>query len=271
MIKMNIPMNASLFMFGITFCSKCARVSRAEEMIKKMKIYGIQPDLQLYTSLISLYTVNNQFPKALKTFQDMQIQKIYPNIVTLNNLLKYCAKTGDVEVFMHILEEMKKNGLEPDKNTLAHLLYSYVRSKNYNQAFGLFEVLREKNLVMTRSYRAVLLASCLSLDYKKCINYLKELRRDFPNDCPISSFVKIIDTFPDTVQKEVIQREFLDYLKSSNKVLTCDDISTILRLLVNHKHDTLARNYFHIFSKVFPNSISPDHNKILKNINYCLV
>ena len=78
----------------------------------------LKPDIHSYTSCINALGETGRYPQALNCFEDMKANRLEPNLVALNAVLKAMAKAKkppDAQVVTNFLHGMKRDHrVEPD-------------------------------------------------------------------------------------------------------------------------------------------------------------
>ncbi|XP_073025193.1 uncharacterized protein [Primulina eburnea] len=112
---------------GFIMLSKCKQTGQATVLFKTILAYGYQPTIDSYTTLVGVYALNGLFDEAFVVvngcydscgrikemedwFDDFQIMRIKPDVMTYNiPIMSYgksglCRKMGSVMEFMRKIE-----------------------------------------------------------------------------------------------------------------------------------------------------------------------
>ncbi|KAK4401949.1 Pentatricopeptide repeat-containing protein, chloroplastic [Sesamum angolense] len=118
----------------------CAKVKggyvKAMELVREIKYRGLQMDIVVYGTLISVCASNNQCEEAEKYFNEMKSEGHSPNVFHYSSLLNAYAVDGNYKKADELIQEMRSAGLVLNKVILTTLLKVYVKG-------GLFEKSRE--------------------------------------------------------------------------------------------------------------------------------
>lgn len=90
-----------------------SRVDSAIEFKKKMReVYGVQPDVYTYTTMIEMFGRVRQMDLALDQFNLMKAEGLTPSLTTYAVLIEGCTRNHLVSTGMKVLREMKANNIE---------------------------------------------------------------------------------------------------------------------------------------------------------------
>ena len=84
--------------------------------------------------------------KAMSAARDM-MNRIEPNVITFNTLIKGWCKVGKMSVAMHVTKVMLKMGLYPDEITYSTLIQGYCQQHDMMTAKRLVESMIKVNLI----------------------------------------------------------------------------------------------------------------------------
>lgn len=87
-----------------------------------------------YSTLIHELCERNRFEEAFELFENMEIDCVGPNIITVNVLISGFWKSGRVEKSIELFMRMMVGGCEPSSNTYQEILYCLVDRKKFAYA-----------------------------------------------------------------------------------------------------------------------------------------
>ncbi|XP_020262243.1 pentatricopeptide repeat-containing protein At1g09820-like [Asparagus officinalis] len=134
-----IAPNSITFNTMINGLCKSGKLTKAEDMIKDMKAWGVSPNVVTYNTLIDGYCKRGKMYRADGLVKEMVGFGILPNSVTFNVLIDGYCKDGNLKGGLKFFEEMKRQGVEPSVNL--------GEKRKMDEANGLLNEMLEKGLV----------------------------------------------------------------------------------------------------------------------------
>ncbi|KAJ4966377.1 hypothetical protein NE237_018226 [Protea cynaroides] len=146
---MNIRLEESSFHILITTLSKIKRVGYAIELLNHMRHYGYNPDLTLYSLILSSMCEHGEFSSGdvMDFLGEMQILGFTPNVGDCVNVIKVLVKDGRGLDALDVLNLMKLDGMKPDIVCYTMVLDVIISAGNFQEADNLFDEILVMGLV----------------------------------------------------------------------------------------------------------------------------
>lgn len=164
--------------------SALGRPDDALRLLPAMRARGVVPNIRTYNALISACVRSGDLGKATALFSDMVVDSVSPDVVSWNIILNWHAKqkrgvdrlTGTAQAFA----DMKASGVKPNTITFTTLMKAYAASGAINKAEGIFAEMKKRFPIIrvdTGAYNTLLAAHSARLDWRRCVELLKEMKR----------------------------------------------------------------------------------------------
>lgn len=127
-----------------------AMFTHAVEWKKTMKeVYGVQPDVYTYTSLIEMYGRTRQMDLALDQFNLMKAEGLTPSFTTYGVLIEGCTRSHLITTGMKLLREMKAKNIDikPDHTFIVNFRRGLIKTP---------DIVREIDQLTGKAYRFVM-------------------------------------------------------------------------------------------------------------------
>eukprot|EP00250_Pteridium_aquilinum_P020047 c24682_g1_i3 orf=1283-3487(-) len=124
------------------------KVDEAEELMSKMQVVGLRPDLLSYNFMITVNGKADRFTSAQAWFSRLEAEKwLQPDAVTYRSMIGACGRAGELEEALKFYYRMKAHGFRPTNqnfNTLISLHRRVDRAANWEeQILSLLADMRE--------------------------------------------------------------------------------------------------------------------------------
>lgn len=119
-------LNCQVYNTVLDACVECRDVKQATAWMTKMRKAGMV-DVVSYNTMIKVHLNEGQFTRARSLMEEMRAQGLQPNRVTYNELVNAFVAKGDQEQrkqVWSILDEMREAGAKPNQVTCSILLKS---------------------------------------------------------------------------------------------------------------------------------------------------
>ena len=123
--------------------AKCGVVSFAHKLFARMR----KRDIESWNAIIAGYSQNGYLNEALAFLNEMQIQGIKPNSMTMISILPACANFIALQQGKQIHGYAIRSGFESNVVVGNALVDMYAKCGNVNIAHKLFERMAERNVV----------------------------------------------------------------------------------------------------------------------------
>ncbi|KAI3994011.1 hypothetical protein MKX01_003024 [Papaver californicum] len=143
-VLMGIELNLILKTALADMYSKCQRMEEAVKVSNQTP----EPDVWLWTALITGYIRVSDFDKVISSFREMQLKRVLPNSFTYAGILKTSASIPTWELGKQIHSLVIKDGLEMGVSVGNALVDMYMKSSaGIRDALGAFEEIISPNVV----------------------------------------------------------------------------------------------------------------------------
>jgi len=127
-----VDLNSVIYNTVLDACVECRDIQAAEEWMVQTKKAGMA-DVVSFNTLIKAYLQNEKFDKARSMMEEMRKENLQPNRVTFNELINAMVKRGGEarrsDTWV-IVDEMKAAGVKPNQVTCSILLKNLNISAN---------------------------------------------------------------------------------------------------------------------------------------------
>lgn len=124
--------------------------SLAESFFDDMILYGIQPDIQIYNSLLNAYSKAGEIDKAVNLFnQIIHNGTIKPTVVTFNTQIDCYARNGIISSVNDVFVIMRKHGIKPNIRTFSSLIHAYCEGGQVYSAIEIMKTMEKQNIVVS--------------------------------------------------------------------------------------------------------------------------
>jgi len=140
-----VDLNSVIYNTVLDACVECQDLNAAESWVDRMKTDGMT-DVVTFNTLIKAHLQNGNFRKARSLMEEMRKQDLQPNRVTFNELINaMVSKGGDSrrKEMWDLVDEMKCADVKPNQVTISILL------KNLNYYSGEADILKTMDLIKT--------------------------------------------------------------------------------------------------------------------------
>lgn len=143
MLDRNIQFTITTFNTLLDACARSQEIRRAGPLLRAMSDQSITPNIITYGTVIKAYCGANQLDEAFEVFEDMQRStSIAPDEVMYNTLMDGCARYGQFERGIKVLDSMRAAGIPASNYTLSLVAKLATRSQQPAKAFELVEKLQ---------------------------------------------------------------------------------------------------------------------------------
>ncbi|KAL4591711.1 hypothetical protein LXL04_004682 [Taraxacum kok-saghyz] len=158
--------------------------TKSSEMDESLKLFNTMKGIKnvvTWTAMIGGYIQNGSIEKALKIFQQMRVDNVWPNEFTYSIIL-----TGYSPYQIHA--EVIKTNYETSTSVGTALLDAYTKLGNMNDALKVFEMIQEKDIV---TWSAILSGYAQSGDIDDAVRVFSQLENNKinPNEYTFSSII----------------------------------------------------------------------------------
>ncbi|KAI4324874.1 hypothetical protein MLD38_030320 [Melastoma candidum] len=142
----------------ISLCSKDdSRWDEAVALYHDMRSQKILPSNYTCASLLTIYYKSGDYSKALSLFSEMERYKIPPDEVIHGLLIRIYGKLGLYEDAERTFREVEHLGLLKDEKTYLAMAQVYLNSGNALNALNLIQLMKSRNILLSRFAYIVLL------------------------------------------------------------------------------------------------------------------
>jgi pentatricopeptide repeat protein len=112
-----LQQNVIIFGAAMSCMEKCCRADICFQLMERMKLEGVQPNVHIYNSVISACARNNLWEKGYELFREMDEVGVKRDVVTFNAVLD--AVASQVQLGRMLFEEGVKQGFYARVSRLA--------------------------------------------------------------------------------------------------------------------------------------------------------
>lgn len=110
----------------LTMLGKCKKPEQASSLFQVMLSEGLNPTVDVYTSLVGVYGSSGLFEKAFSTIDEMKsVSDCKPDVYTYTILINCCCKLHRFDLIGRVLNEMSYLGIECSTVTYNSIIDGY--------------------------------------------------------------------------------------------------------------------------------------------------
>eukprot|EP01018_Ginkgo_biloba_P026951 Gb_35042 [translate_table: standard] len=128
----------------IDMYAKCGSIQDAREVFDEMSTR----DVVSWTAMIAGYVQNGHAHQALALFNQMQLENVKPDLVTMTTALSACTQIGDLQQGEWIHGHVVRSGFETDIFVGAALVDMYAKYGSIDYARELFDKMLTRDVVL---------------------------------------------------------------------------------------------------------------------------
>ena len=114
----------------------------AHELIREMLAdadTGSLVNAVIYCSVLKGFSHQRQFDRVWLVYEEMRAEKLAVSLSAYNALIDACARSSDMGRVPQLLQDMAKDGLEPNIVTYSTILKGYCQENRLDKAFELLQ------------------------------------------------------------------------------------------------------------------------------------
>ena len=124
-------------------------------VMQMMQRNGVTPNEFTFTSVVAACARHGNLYKANQVLLQMKEDGVMPDVVTYTALVQAHATQGDIDGCLSIISTMKEEGLRPNIVTFTSLILAYTNANRIDDANALFQDLMTKHGVRPNTYTYV--------------------------------------------------------------------------------------------------------------------
>ncbi|XP_075523180.1 small ribosomal subunit protein mL103 (rPPR7)-like [Primulina tabacum] len=150
-----------------------------------LQLFDEMPDLNCprsvlsFNALLAACIASKEFDKFSELFREIPRKlSIEPDIISYNTMIKAFCEVGSMDAAVSLLDEIEKNGIEPNLITFHILLGSFYKgdAENFSKAETFWSLMQEKEVVLdVRSYNSRLHGMMRQKRVSEALDVLKEM------------------------------------------------------------------------------------------------
>uniref|UniRef100_A0A7N0VEZ9 DYW domain-containing protein n=1 Tax=Kalanchoe fedtschenkoi TaxID=63787 RepID=A0A7N0VEZ9_KALFE len=142
-------------------------------------------DVVSWTAMISGFEENGQSEKAIETYQNMEVEGVAPDEITLASVLSACASLGFLDMGAQLHEFAVRTGFILYPIVANTLVDFYSKCRNVEKALEVFNQIRDKNVI---SWTAIILGLHINnRSFDALVLFRKMIVAVKPNDVTLIS------------------------------------------------------------------------------------
>merc|ERR1719410_505159 len=96
----------------------------------------------IYNSVLKGFSHQRQFDRVWLVYEEMRSEKLAMSLAAYNALIDACARNSDMSQVPQVLQDMAKDGFEPNIVTYSTILKGYCQENRLEKAFELLQVMK---------------------------------------------------------------------------------------------------------------------------------
>merc|ERR1719507_2483471 len=120
----------------------------AHELIREMLAdadTGSLVNAVIYCSVLKGFSHQRQFDRVWLVYEEMRAEKLAVSLSAYNALIDACARSSDMGRVPQLLQDMAKDGLEPNIVTYSTILKGYCQENRPDKAFELLQEMKQSS------------------------------------------------------------------------------------------------------------------------------
>ncbi|XP_072978380.1 pentatricopeptide repeat-containing protein At1g06140, mitochondrial-like [Typha angustifolia] len=160
-----IPLATAL----INMYSKCGLLEIAREIFNEMSFRNIVS----WNSMILAYVENRLFDEALNLFEQLQIENLTPDDVTMLALISACQNIGSLDLGDRIFSYIQRSGLERNTVLCNSVIDMYAKFGCIDKARHIFNEMPERDVV---SWTSIIVGYANNGEGRKALDLFHQMR-----------------------------------------------------------------------------------------------
>merc|ERR1719507_1754999 len=99
----------------------------------------------IYCSVLKGFSHQRQFDRVWLVYEEMRAEKLAVSLSAYNALIDACARSSDMGRVPQLLQDMAKDGLEPNIVTYSTILKGYCQENRLDKAFELLQEMKQSS------------------------------------------------------------------------------------------------------------------------------
>lgn len=129
--------------------ARARKVEDAIDAFKRMKKFGLTPELQDYNRLVDTLSKSRNVDRAHQLFDKWKNKEFTPDIKSYTILLEGWGQEQNLLRLDEVYREMTANGFEPDVVSYGIMINAYCKAKRYQEAIALYDEMERKSIKAT--------------------------------------------------------------------------------------------------------------------------
>ncbi|PNY23127.1 Pentatricopeptide repeat-containing protein [Tolypocladium capitatum] len=156
--------------------AQTGNVAEAERELRTMtEQYGVQPDIDIWNTLLKCYTRAEDLPRVLRCFGE--IRAIHrPDSFTYAHVMAMAAKKGDLETTLDYFNQSQKDRVPVSKEMAMALVTAYCRNDRLVEAEKICTELAERKTTSAAIWNKLLYFNGMQGKLNKCYELLQAMK-----------------------------------------------------------------------------------------------
>jgi pentatricopeptide repeat protein len=125
-------------------------INNAIRLYNQMISNGIEPNLYIYTTIISLATVSSKHSLAVKVFKELLAKGHKPNVYVYSAFITSLVKAKKLQKAIKIFQQMVRDNVSLNHIPFTTLIQSFVMTRRFDDGKKLYEIMKKMNLKIDR-------------------------------------------------------------------------------------------------------------------------
>ena len=157
--------------------AQTADVAGAEHELDRMvNHYKVEPDLDIWNTLLKCYVRAGDYSKALSCFQDIS-KAFQPDAFTYTHVMAMCSKKGDLDRTVDFFNEAQKKGVPISKEMGLSLVSVYCRNDQLLEAENICMELAQRRITSTAMFNQLLQYNGMHGHLTRCYALLEKMKK----------------------------------------------------------------------------------------------
>lgn len=174
----HFPLTIVQYNTVLTCLARSKQAGHCQRLLQRLQTKTIRPDEISYNAVISACASVGRWKDALQVLDECYKEPdVTPNIYIYTNAMRACAKGGNTQKALSLLEDVKDKGLPVDSYCYTAVIDACAKGKQWKKAMELFDEMEEKGIAPTQvTYSVTISALGNGLQWERALQLLNVMR-----------------------------------------------------------------------------------------------
>lgn len=151
----------------------------AKHVLVQMKVAGLEPDIVVFTNLLSGYAHAEKMADAYDLMKDMRKRGYEPNANCYTVLIQTLCKTEKrMDEAMRVFVEMERYGCEADIVTYTALISGFCKWGMIDKGYSVLDDMRKKGVMPSQvTYMQIMVAHEKREQFEECLELIEKMKQ----------------------------------------------------------------------------------------------